>query len=322
MARVASALACLGAVASVLAATACVKDDTSTQITVAIWSEAQVPSQLNAIEVKVFASDGSLKNDQSYPVSNVSGGTYDAASFPATLSVVPSDSSSLDAPVTVEVDAYSGASADGTGGQIELVRRAVVSFVEGRSLYLPMPLRMACLDQLGCGNGESCVGGTCVSSDVESSTLVDYTPAVLFGTTPGAHCFSEDTCLLSSTSVTVTPKLTNDIVTDCTFPLPGGSNSVNVSIQWSADSGRIITLDSSSPLEGWTVDSKDPTVGHLSLGICEALSEQPGVAGPVADRAIAAWISTECPPKTPLQPFCTRVNDTDTIGTGLTLPSN
>ena len=59
MARMASALACLGAAASLVATTSCVKDDKSTQITVAIWSEAQVPGQLNAIEVKVLASDGS-----------------------------------------------------------------------------------------------------------------------------------------------------------------------------------------------------------------------------------------------------------------------
>jgi hypothetical protein len=315
-------LACLGAAASIVAAPACVKDDTSTQITVAIWSEAQVPGQLNAIEVKVFASDGSLKNDQRYPVSNVSGGANDAASFPATLAVIPSDSSALDAPVTVEVDGIQGADSNGQGGTLVLLRRAVLSFVQDRSLYLPMPLRMACLSQLDCNSSESCVGGTCVAANVSGSSLADYTPAVLFGLTPGAHCFSEETCLSGSTPVTVTPvRNGSGAVTDCTFPLPA-SSSVNVSIQWNADSQRIIALDSESPLEGWTLDSADSTVGHLSLGACQAIAE-PLTTGTtpepyVADKALSAWISTACPAKTLPQPFCPQSDGE--IGTGVALP--
>jgi hypothetical protein len=322
MARVVWALGCIGAVASLAASTACVKDDTSTQITVAIWSEAQVPNQMNAIEVKVFASDGSLKIDQRYPVSNAGGGEGEAQSFPATLSVVPSDSSSLDAPVTVEVDGISGADVNGQGGQLELLRRAVVSFVQDRSLYLPMPLRMACLSQLDCSTSESCVGGTCVSADVSASSLADYTPAVLFGLTPGASCFSEEMCLAGSTPVTVTPVLdASGAVTDCTFPLPASAASANVSVQWKSDSGRIVALDSNSPLEGWTVDSTHTNVGHLSLGACEAITEPQttGAEPYVPDKALSAWVSTACPAKTPLQPFCPQADGE--IGTGVAIPA-
>jgi hypothetical protein len=182
---------------------------------------------------------------------------------------------------------------------------------------------MACLDQLGCNTGESCIGGTCVTSDVSSSTLADYTPAVLFGTTPGANCFSEETCLSNSSQVTVTPVLSAGVVTDCTFPLPAGSTNVNVSVLWQNAEDHIIALDSSSPLEGWTVDSHDSTLGHLSLGACQALYE-PLTTTPeplVPDKALSAWISTICPAKTPLQPFCTRL-DGGEIGTGVTLTTN
>jgi hypothetical protein len=96
-----------------------------------------------------------------------------------------------------------------------------------------------------------------------------------------------------------------------------------VSILWQAADQRIIALDSSSPLEGWTVDGADSTLGHLSLGACQALHETltTGTVPLVADKALSAWVSTVCAPKTPLQPFCTRL-DGGEIGTGVALPSN
>jgi hypothetical protein len=291
-------------------ASGCVNHDDTTQLTVAISSEALVPSELSSFEVQVFGPDGSLKLLQTYYPEDV---TY----FPVTLDIIPENSSSLNAPVTITVSGFAAGSnsADAGSSTPFLLRRAVVSYVVGRSLYVPMPLRMACVDVTDCNASDSCVGGTCQTATLDGNALADYSPDLVFGDQPGAACFSEATCLADHTTLSVAP--------DCTFAIPAGvplgsdgRPSVNVSIEWSkASTSRIIALDEGDAVEGWTLTS--PTQGKLSPGICLAVNEEPD-GGPVPDHATAAMISTGCAPKGKLQPYCPRT-DGDGPGVGVAL---
>jgi hypothetical protein len=284
---------------------ACVKHDRQTQITLALTAETRIPKELDGIEVVVTAPNGS-------EVSRVFTSVRDGVFFPQTLAVIPADEDSLRGAVKIEVSGFVGAT------KTQVFRRAIVSYVEGRTLFLPMPLRMACFEYLGCGIDETCAGGTCQPARVDGTKLADFDEALVFESAAGATCFDEETCLGGAQKVL-------DLNDDCTFALPdgvpstaGGKPQVNVAIRWHAAGDRIIALDEGDAVEGWTLVG--PRVGKISPGVCIALKEAAGAPPPgVPDKAEDAWITTACAPKTGLQPYC-RDRVTGHVGIGRPLP--
>jgi hypothetical protein len=264
-----------GAALAVALSSGC-KEDRETQITVAISSETKVPDEIDALEVVVTDFQGS---ERARNTNNVDFQTF----FPTTLAVIPRSSASLDHAVQIDVRAVKGKTN-------VVLRRALVSFVEGRTLLLPMPLRMACFAIESCGPNQTCAGGTCVDADKDGKDLLDFDPALVFGDQDGGDCFDEDQCLPTSTEVPLgDPKA-------CTFTIPD-SGTVNVSIRWAAAANRVIALEAEDPEEGWTREG--PTVGKLSKGVCKALVDQAPV-----NKALGVFVSNVCPPKRATQPYC------------------
>jgi hypothetical protein len=256
------------------------KEDRETQVTVAITSETKVPEEIDKLEVVVTDGEGS---ERSRILHDVKFQTF----FPATLAIIPEGSGSIGEPVQVDIRAVKG--------PVNMVlRRSVVSFVEGRTLLLPMPLRMACFSVESCGATQTCAGGECVDADVEEDKLPDFDPALVFPADAGEECFDEEACLPESEPVPL-----GDPVA-CTFELKS-ADAVNVSVEWAAAAGRVIALDSNDPLEGWT--RVDDVTGQLSPGVCRLLNDQ---ASP--NRALSVYVSTVCPPKRVNQPYCDRGN--------------
>ncbi len=276
---------------------ACGKEDRATQLTIAISSETEIPKELDTLEVVVVASNGS-------EVSRVVHDVGTPRFFPTTLAVIPKDDDSLDRPVTIEVRGGKSTSAAG-----QVFRRAIVSYVEGRTLLVPMALRMACFNFRDCGPNQSCVGGVCRSAEVEAAALSDYAEARVFGGIGGAPCFDERACLAKSTLLEVRP--------DCTFTVPAGDR-VNVSIRWAAAPDRVIALDGADADEGWT--RVNETTGKMSAGICDSLLDpEPDPAKRrVPDRALDAHLSTACVVKTAAQPYCPDAEGRAGVGTPLT----
>jgi hypothetical protein len=271
-------------VATAASASACVTKDDKTQITIAFSSETEIPKELTEFRLTVTKASGSVVHDWVYDVHPESG-----FRFPQTLALVPSDSDALKAPVTVELE---GTLTRGGTKTTIVFRRAIVSYFEGRTILVPMALRMACF-QYGrgdCGANESCVGGVCKPAAVTSDKVVDYDPSYVFPTP--ATCFDDAKCIGGSTPVTVD-------FSDCSFTLPSGDTShVNASVEWIAAKERVIVLNADDPDEGWT--ARDATHGVLSPGVCKALQLQ-GTAKNGAERL---FLSTACAAKKALQPNC------------------
>jgi len=279
-----------------IGASACVEKDNSTQLTIAIAAETEIPRELDTLQVVVVDAKGSEIYRNDYPVSF---GRF----FPTTLAIVPRDDDSLDRPVTIEVRGFKQ---NDSGGQV--FRRAIVPFFKGRTLLVPMPLRMACFNFSDCKENETCAGGRCVPAQVEASTLVDYQEQLVFGGAPNATCFDEALCLGTGTPLKV--------AANCTFPLPEGA-AANVSIRWAAAALRVIGLDGEDAVEGWT--RVDARTGVLSPGVCDSLLDpEPDPAKRrVPDKALDARISTACPSKTRAQPYCPGADGHTGVGTTL-----
>jgi hypothetical protein len=291
------------ALAVVVATSACAVKDDRTQVTVVLTSETEIPKELDALEITVTAANGSTVYDNVYTV-------RDPAFFATTLAVIPADSDSLKGPITVEIKGKSG-------NTVGVFRRAVVSYVKGRTLMLPMPLRMACFNFKDCGAASTCAGGTCQPATVSGDDLRDYDDKLVFETRKDL-CFDEDACLRSAAPVKVNA--------DCTFALPkaaaaGGRPDVNVSIRWAAASNRVIVLDEGDGVEGWTVVPENPSLGRVSAGVCKSLldPEPDPEKREVPDQALDARISVGCAAKSPTQPFCRRAGNLQS-GIGAEIP--
>lgn len=288
------ALAAAAALSAALAS--CVTTDTSTQITLAFTSEAKPVDEFQTLSLRVYDGDGGLVYD--YPYSADSPGF-----LPATFDILPKDESSFERPVRVEVRAETA------DGELVVERRAVVSFVKGRALFLPMPLRMACF-AMACGGDPSktCSGGVCRDLPVDAAALADFDARYVLPERAAADCFDESACLADSRRVLVAD--------DCTFPLPPGPD-VNVSVRWEAAPSRVIALDGDDANEGWV--RVDEATGRLSDGVCTAvLQDSGGPEAAVYDKALDVWTSTACPTKRPLQAFC-RASPADAVGVGTEL---
>ncbi len=273
----------------------CVARDGSTQITVAITSETEIPQELDQLEVVVTAADGSVVNNVVHDVST-------PRILPATLAVIPRNDRSLGGPVRIEVRGLLN------GTKTQIVRQAIVSYSEGRTLLLRMPLRMACLGFGECGADDTCAGGTCQPARVADGALSDYHDSEVFGNRAPSRCFDEAVCLDGASPVVVDAGA-------CTFALPAAAAvNANLAVRWRDAENRIIVLDEGDPIEGWTRTSA--TGGLLSRGICESLRDKEPNADKrsVPEQALGLELSTRCPPKAVTQPFCPSASGQSGIG--------
>lgn len=294
---------------------ACSSTDDSTQVTVAITSETQIPRELNQLEVVVIDSRGS-------EASRILHDVQSPGFFPATLAIIPREKASLDGPVTVEIR---GQLRQSSGEVVTAVlRRAVVTYAEGRNLLVPMPLRMACFAVDYCGPDETCAGGTCQPARLNGSSLPDYAEGLVFGAAAGDSCFSEETCLADSVAIPLDPNTPEEL---CEIELPAdvevgddGRPRVNLSVQWAVAPERVIALDEDDPIEGWTLVA--PNRARLSEGVCASLRDVTNAQGErlIPDEALAVYVARTCSPKRRLQPFCTSSDGHVAIGAALANP--
>ncbi len=257
----------------------CVSTDRATQITVALASETLVPSELSRLSVRITDARGQLTYSNDYEVN-------DPSFFPTTLALIPAGPESFDGPLRIELVG------EGAEGAVRLQRIAVLAYARGRNLSLPMPLRMACLNFRGCDTTQTCRGGQCVDASIDAEALADFdADQVLPNET--SPCFDEAACVANSYELSIAP--------DCSFELNGEGN---VGLVWAAAPARVLILQPDDPLEGWTRTSAQR--GLLSRGACLSLldPETDPALRQVPDRALAAYASNACAPKSAQMPFC------------------
>jgi hypothetical protein len=252
---------------AVYALSACASTDDKTQLTLGITSEAFVSDELDEIKVYVTPNGGSRTGGSS--IVRPGDGFLTNRALPGTSAIIPSTDKSFSGPVLIEVFGYK----DGTP---VLTRRSRVSFVKGRNITIPVPLRMACFNQK-CSETQTCSGGKCVDpAPLETSKLRNFVDSEIIPL-DGASCFDETACLSTSQEVKVDVSERSNpadpFSATCTFPLEATkSKSANVSIQWAAAKSRVIALDEGDEEEGWT--RVNETTGKLAPGVCAAYAEK------------------------------------------------
>jgi hypothetical protein len=272
-----------------------------TEIVAGMSTQIQVPEYLKTVGLAVQAGGRVLFCD-TYPVAD---GTV---KLPATLGVLEESAGS---PVTVNVLGFRREQAssfdnctfvvpDADDPEVMVVRRRRTTFVDDRILFLPLPLKESC-SETTCGEEETCIGGLCVPSDVDSSALVDYRNDLLFGDTN--TCFDPNRCLDAAR----TPVLLENPA-DCSFraqwpssaptPEPG---ELNVRVFYDTFGSEVLDLDregsDANEQEGFNIpDPSDPLAFRLAPNLCTSNYQQ--------DKLLGVEASALCPPKRPLQPLC------------------
>jgi hypothetical protein len=141
------------------------------------------PAQCQAYRVEV-------RGDQGFVTLPRTLATYPAvdAKIPVTVSILgfktpPSDTFETNC-IAAPKDLNAGKKPDGTDNEngVAILRRSRTPYIDGRILYLPMPLRQACTD-VKCDEDFTCKAGKCVSSEIKPIKLVDYSDALIFGNT-------------------------------------------------------------------------------------------------------------------------------------------
>ena len=305
-----------------------------TEIVPGALTQVQVPVDLAAIQVEVYAN-GAQKFCQPYVVAD---GEVELPSTLGLLSGGPNttlrviirgyDQASSTSPDLqlcggLPVDAPPSANS-GQGPGPRVLRQAVVTYVDQQTLFLPMLLSFSCYD-VDCtsqGSNSTCKGGQCVDGTVPASSLAPFTPQLVDGT---GDCFNLDECFPAGVSATVVDPV------NCIYGVPtalqsGSGLNVRVFYQeetWTQDPGtglyapvagvpieeEILNQD---PQEGFTIpDPTKPQQFQLAPGLCSLVQAQttPGkpqpATGTLSYPAISdVQVATSCAPKLPLLPFC------------------
>ncbi len=270
------------------------------ELIVVVQTDMSLPKDIDTIQVQVLVR-GEKRYDQSHPVL---GDQATSILLPATLGLLGSDEAND--PVTVRVLARRG---NGAAGDVRVLRETITTVPPDRIATLHMPLHFLCDEVSGvsavnpetgqpteatnlCGDGKTCVGGECVTSTVDSSTLPDYAPEDVFGGGSGAgdgECFDVGTCFDAENLVDATGS-------PCSFPASG---DVNVGLLLEGDgicgaTGCFVALDLGSE-GGYKIENGMVTVPNA---VCTQLA-----SGKIKGVVTGA-ISGSCPQKTQRTPTC------------------
>ncbi len=179
-----------------------------TELVPGVSTQMVVPKDLTGVTVEVLANGARVfcRQYQVSPGTNV-------VNLPSTLGVIPAQSPNTEVTITIRgYDAtgatggdmhnggdFAGCSGVAVGGgstpstdSPRILRRSIQTYVDGHTLFLPMPLSYSCQDK-DCSmmSGSTCAGNQCVPATTQAATLVDFDPTLLDGK---GLCFSPREC--------------------------------------------------------------------------------------------------------------------------------
>ncbi len=302
------------ALGAVLLAAACTSSK-PTEIVAGVSTQIEVPEYLKTVGIALQAGGRVLFCD-TYPVADGS------VTLPATLGVLEQTAGSS---VTVNVLGFRQEQAssfdnctfvvpDADDPEVMVVRRRRTTFVDDRILFLPLPLKESCREA-ACGEEETCIGGVCVPSEIDSSQLAEYRNELLFGDTN--TCFDPSRCLDAARA----PVLLEDPAS-CSFRAQWPANApmpepgeLNVRVFYDSFGSEVLDFDrpgsAVSEQEGFNIpDPSDPLAFRLAPNLCTSNYQQ--------DRLLGVEASALCPPKRPLQPLCSDYQSIDPRATAET----
>ncbi|XXX80991.1 hypothetical protein WMF30_19735 [Sorangium sp. So ce134] len=278
-----------------LAALACGGCSPPDEIVVAISTDLALAKDFDVLQVQVFEANQAKFNRYYRRL----GGPDAEARFPATLGFFSSDSGGE----SIRVKVSAGIKDD--IGPVRILREATTTIPKDRVALLALSLDFLCdgsgrragtdVESALCGEGQTCVAGTCVSSEVDSSTLPDYSRRDVYGGADG-DCFDVTACFAEAAPADVD-------TAGCTIASDGGAPR-NVALETAAGDGIcdgdgedprcLVALDAGSD-NGFRVEDD----GRIQL--------PPAVCDQMAQGKIAAVVTapaTDCAQKTTGLPTC------------------
>lgn len=305
--------------ASAIASSQGCATESTAQFIAGIQSQVQVPRDLKTVLLRVKVG-GTEQFCQGYNVVN------GVVNLPQSLGTINRQDTNL--PVEIAVIGISAKTAEDiadcsfvysqakAGTDVRVLRRTTQTYVEGRKLYVPMPLRYSCYDTFCDSDDKTCKGGVCTTLPdprAFAATLVDFRDDLLLG--KDNLCFpvnaqKDDKGVITAPGCFTTalpPKVIDDAT--CTFEaqeIPGVP-FVGVNVQANYEAGflkEVLDLDQD---EGFYIpDPKLPKRFRLAAGLCKAYHGDPASVHPIT----ALLASSTCVSKTILQPICATDNAT------------
>jgi hypothetical protein len=263
------------------------------ELIVALQTDMELPKDVDKVRIRV-ASFGNTVFSNDYQV-----GPSDLK-IPATLGLLanPDRPSS---PVTIQVIAF-------RQGKPRVIRETITTIPQQRVATLRMPIEWLCNDSARedggevvstCPTGETCAGGTCVTSQTDSAKLPDFSSGEIFGGGDGSgngSCFDVAQCFGNSLTLAVEP-------TSCRTVIPADDPNLNLALKLPGTgdgicSGGVCLV----PLDGGDGGQWARTaMTHLGVEIqlppaaCERMK---------AGKIESVIASRQCPTKTARNPTC------------------
>jgi hypothetical protein len=273
-----------------------------TELVPGVISQIQVPRTMKTIRVDV-APEGQKSGCFFRNVDPATGGV----ALPRTLGVLPNDPTRL---VTITIAGYpfTGDEAnapasmndcaispfDPNAGGAKILRRTRQRYVDGKIMFIPMPLRYSCWEKTDCKEDESCAAGRCVPAAIDPNTLVEFNDNLVDG--KANTCFSPKTCLQDQ----LPAKLVDAGTCDYTFAITPPGPGVNVRVLYDNAEAEILDLDKN---EGFFVpDPMFPQRIRLAPGVCDLVKA--GLSSASGRKILGVTIASICQSKTVLQPIC------------------
>ncbi|MFO0679507.1 MAG: hypothetical protein U0169_23475 [Polyangiaceae bacterium] len=322
----------------VLLATACSTAKEEGGIVLALQTDLSLPKDVNVVRI-VISIDGedAPVHDQEYPVGP---GPTDTK-IPATLVVRPSKTNPKARMRAKVIAIKDSIVVDGVPVKKPRVLREVVTVVpvDGKARTLRMPLKWLCYDERSidpnaaktgeatsaCGEGTTCIAGTCANSFVDPATLPDFSEDDVFGKprvddATKRECFTLFACMAQPGDPSTTA-LAQDVtdaldVATCSVPKPEGDAAiVNVAFK-SENSGsgicddsgkrcffpvdRATTTNPEDLAEGWSLDPSGARI-LLPKGYCTTGTSTRKSPYESGARVV---VSSGCASKTVTTPTC------------------
>ncbi|WP_437299860.1 hypothetical protein [Sorangium sp. So ce426] len=267
------------------------------EIMLAVSTDLEMPKDFGALQVQVFEG-GTPKFSATY---ERLGKSDAAARMPATIGFY-SSSGGGDS-IRIKVSALLG---DELGAP-RVLREAVTRIPKDRVALLTLPLNFLCDDSgesdgsggvvnKHCSEGQTCVAGTCASSEVDAGALPDYAPADVYGGGDGdgdGDCFDVTACFQGTTPAKV----------DAACSIAGEAGvPLNVALETAAGDGIcdddercLVALDAGSA-DGFRV-ADDGRI-QLPTAVCDQVA-----AGKIA-AVVTSPVTATCVQKTMGLPTC------------------
>jgi hypothetical protein len=265
---------------------------------IVLQTDLSLPKDVNKVTIEVL-----VRGDRRHFNTFEKLGDASSLQIPASLGLTLDVGTDASTPVTFRVTAFEDTKA-------RVLREVVTTIPKDRLVALKMPIQWLCWDQVSppdaegnvassCGEGKTCIAGSCADNKVDPASLDDYSADQIFGGGTGSNgdgtCFDVASCFDQGTDSPLVPSANGDCIINAT-------EDTNVAIRVASagicgEKGCFVPLDAKSEF-GWQPGLTSGTL-KLPAAVCDRISNTHTASGVSVLKA-----STSCPLKTNGIPAC------------------